>query len=236
MGVLRVDEGGVGERFLESERGARGELAGGEIVFITARRRYADTVIGARRTLGPRQGEIKMMAGAPRDGLVTVVGQGEFAGEAERGEAVADVELELVRINRAGLGGGGELRGETSGVEARDLEIRMAGKAVHRHGPTHPIGRTPKMDVAAVKRAGVEGKQDWVTPACFEKIIERVELGPVDDVAHGAIAEREVPIHQAGAFFGISQKRGRTDAPARQRVAEVGKLFHAAQEARRGPR
>ena len=175
-----------------------------------------------------------MMAGAPRDGLVAVVGEGEFAGEAERGKAVADVKFELVRINRAGLGGGGELRGETGGIESRDLKVRVAGKPVHRHGSAHPIGRAPKMDVAAVKGARVEGKQDRVAAACFKKVVEGVELGPVNDVAHRAIAECEVPIHEAGTFFGISQKRGRTNAPARERVAEVGKLFHAAQEAQGG--
>src|SRR5690606_25351898 len=112
-----------------------------------------DAVVGADAAVLPGQGEVEVVAGAPRDELVAEVFEDELAGEAERGEAIDDGEFVVEREGLAGGGVGREGRGETAFVEPVDDEATLAGDAVHGHGAAHAGGIAPEVDVALVEGA-----------------------------------------------------------------------------------
>lgn len=225
--VQGVHEGGIGERLDGTQRRAGNELTVGQILSEALAGGQTNNVVGTLRALGPWNGKIKMVTGAPRNGLVVVVGEREFAREAERRKTIGDDELELIGVSRAALVVGNHRRGEAAGIEPGDGKIRLAGQTVHRHRTANTVGGAPEMDVAAIKSAGTEGEKEGISTAHFEEIFGGGELGPVDDVTHGTVAEGKMPVHEARAFFGQGEERGTADTPAGERLAEVGNLLHA---------
>src|SRR5690606_1529986 len=87
-------------------------------------------------------------------------------------------------------------------------------------------GIAPEVDVALVEGAGVEGKQDRVAAAGADGLVERGELRPLNDVAHGAVAVGDVPVHEARAAFGQREEGGVAHIPAGEGFAQIRDFFH----------
>ena len=167
-----------------------------------------------------------MMPGAPRQRLAPEIGQRELARQPERLEAIRDHELVIERVAFSRFGAGHELRHESASVEVRDLERALPGDAVDRHWPPHTIGRAPEMNIPAIENAAVERKKDGVAAAHLREIGEVGFFRPVEHIADGAVAQRQVPVHEPRALLGQGEKRGVADAPAREGLALIRDFFH----------
>ena len=167
-----------------------------------------------------------MMPGTPGQRCGAQIFQGKFAGEADRFEAIGDGKLIVEGIDGARLVVRDELRDEAARIQPRDLKLTLARDAMHGDGALHAIGGAPSMNFAAVEGAGVERKKDGVAAADLGDLRKVGILGPVENVAHRAVSEGDVPIHQARPFFGQSEKSGITDPPAGEGLALIGDFFH----------
>ena len=90
----------------------------------------------------------------------------------------------------------------------------------------HAVSGTPEMDLALIEDARVERKKNGIAAANAGEVGEIAGFRPVKDVAHRAITERDVPVHEPRAFFRQSQKSRTTHLPAGERLALIRDLFH----------
>ena len=167
-----------------------------------------------------------MMAGRPGHRRRAEVGQLQLHEDTERVEAVAHDELVVVRVGGLRRFVGHELGGEAAFVEAGDPELALPGDPMHRHGAADAILGAPVVDLATVIGAATEGKEDGVAAPDAGDGIEIFHFGPVDDVAHAAVAERDVPVHQPGALFRQGEEGRGAHLPFENCVPEIRDAFH----------
>lgn len=226
LGVDGVAEVFVGEGFGCFEFGAGCEVAGAEVLTEGFCRGDFDSIVGAGVPFVPGEREKEVVPGAPRDGGFAEVGEFEFAGEGEAGEAVADGEFVVERIGGLGFGVGEKLGGEAVGVGTDKLEGTLPGEAVHGHGEAFVVGGEPVVFFTVLEAASGKGEEDGIAAAGFPKFVAGGELGPVEDVADGAVWSGGAPVHETRPLFGEREEGGAADGPACERLSEIGDGFH----------
>lgn len=223
--VERVEKIRIRERLDGFQRRSWKQCAGGRM-FEALGGGDLDGVIFTRGVFMPGDGEIEVVAGAPWRGFASEIFQCEFAGEAERFEKIGDDEFVIVGVGDAVVGGGNELRGETAGVGPEQGEFALAGETVLGHRAANTVGGAPEILVAAIEGAAAEREQDGISAADFGDVGEVGIFRPVDDIAHGAVGEGDVPVKQARAASGKGEESRVADAPARQGLALKFDGFH----------
>ncbi len=223
--VDTVADAGIRHRFDLLEAGYRLELS----LLVLAGSFFcgkAELVVLAASAFGPGQGEVEVVASGPGDGDVVSIGETEFDAEFLFVEAVDDFEVVLEWIRLLGFGVGNESGGEALFVDAGGFEGSLAGEAVHGHGASNSSRVGPTAELAVLVGASGEGEKDGIAASDLGDPLAGVDVGPANDVAEAAVGKAEVPVHEAGAFFGPGQKGGCADLPAVNAFSEILYFLH----------